>query len=395
MNPKKSSRPGKRKRNKSVGKQPQRRKIVRRSHQLQEIYWFVVLVLAVAIATNYQKFDLNLNWNLNRDFFAAFPTNPNSDLGQDWKRKLERTHSAKNIVAGDRDYQNRNFQTSDRYVASLNYRGTSVSELADLLSQVTLTDAEKARAIYVWLAHNIRYDVDGFYNGDYGDESPQSVLKTRKAVCSGYANLYQALARQMDLKTVIVSGYAKGIGYLTGNLQRPNHAWNAVKIGDGWYLVDATWGAGYVKGNTFHQKFNNFYFATPPDQLIYTHFPEKESWQLLDTPYNKQQFRNFPDLSYQFFQTHLKILSQTYLPSGEFKLVLQAPTNIDILAVVKSGSQELPRKYVQIHRNQHQMTIVANYPKTGNFKLHVFAKNKNQPGNSYPHAASFSLQTNK
>ena len=30
--------------------------------------------------------------------------------------------------------------------------------------------------------------------------------------------------------------------------------------------------------------------------------------------------------------------------------------------------------------------------KTGNFQLYVFAKNRNQPGNSYPHAASFLLQ---
>ena len=70
------------------------------------------------------------------------------------------------------------------------------------------------------------------------------VLKNRFAVCSGYANLYQALGEKMGLKSAVVIGYAKGLGYLVGNASDANHAWNAVRINNSWYLIDATWGAG-------------------------------------------------------------------------------------------------------------------------------------------------------
>jgi hypothetical protein len=52
---------------------------------------------------------------------------------------------------------------------------------------------EKAWLIYVWITHNIEYDVVCLQNKDYRFCKPQSVLERGLAVCAGYAELYKAL----------------------------------------------------------------------------------------------------------------------------------------------------------------------------------------------------------
>lgn len=148
----------------------------------------------------------------------------------------------KKVIAGTGEFiKSLDAGNLDRNASSLIYNGTSVSELAQKLSQIVLTDAEKARAIYVWIANHIDYDVEMFYSGQYRFVKPEEFLKTRQAICSGYAILYQALAKEMGLQSEIIPGTVKGVSYAVGQNDE-NHAWNAVKIDNAWYLVDVTCG---------------------------------------------------------------------------------------------------------------------------------------------------------
>ncbi|MGL5075202.1 MAG: hypothetical protein ACRDBG_05095, partial [Waterburya sp.] len=54
------------------------------------------------------------------------------------------------------------FSQIDRIAKNLNYSGTSISELANLLAQNTTTEAEKARIIYAWVTQHITYDIPAF-----------------------------------------------------------------------------------------------------------------------------------------------------------------------------------------------------------------------------------------
>ena len=89
----------------------------------------------------------------------------------------------------------------------------SIELLANYLQRKAITDLEKARSIYIWLTKNVSYDDIGFNSGIYGDLSAEGVLKSRKAVCEGFSNLFLALGKQMKLEIQKVSGYAKGYGY--------------------------------------------------------------------------------------------------------------------------------------------------------------------------------------
>ena len=162
-----------------------------------------------------------------------------------------------------------------------------MQSLAAYLIEPAKNDREKARAIFRWITENIDYNVEVFFKGGSGATNSEDVLKSRKSVCYGYSDLFLSLAREAGLQAVRISGYGKGYGYVPGkNFTGPaNHAWNAVMINGSWYLMDSTWGAGYVSGDgKYVRRFDDHFFMTPPSQFIFGHFPEDARWQLLDEP---------------------------------------------------------------------------------------------------------------
>src|SRR6188474_1727586 len=82
--------------------------------------------------------------------------------------------------------------------------------LAKYLAKPAKSDLEKARLIYSWIATHIRYDDEGFNSGEFKDESADSVLTRRTAVCDGFSSLFQELGLLMGLQVEKISGYAKG-----------------------------------------------------------------------------------------------------------------------------------------------------------------------------------------
>jgi hypothetical protein len=179
----------------------------------------------------------------------------------------------------------------------------SVASLARYLIKPARNDREKARAIYRWVTDRVAYNVKGYLAGDYGDNRTQAVLKNRVGVCEGYANLFQDLCRQAGLPVAKVYGSSKGFGYVAGQeLGDKDHVWNAVKLDGTWRLVEATWGAGAINGTRFVKAFNPYYFLTPPDQLIFTHFPQKAAWQLLRPAISKSEFKKLPLVNPVLFQ---------------------------------------------------------------------------------------------
>ncbi|MEG3438649.1 transglutaminase domain-containing protein [Pannus brasiliensis CCIBt3594] len=284
------------------------------------------------------------------------------------------------LVAGSGDrVRGANYRSIDELARSLDYQGNSVAELAALLSRFAITPAEKARAIYTWIAYHINYDVSGFLRGNYGDTSPSAVLSSRSTISAGYANLYQALAKEMGLDTASIAGYARGSDYLVGNPDAINHVWNAVKIENAWYLVDPTWGAGTVNGENFQASFNPYYFATPPEQLIYSHFPVRSPWQLLSQAYTKEQFDSLPSVSSNFFADGLELVSprdRDLATNGSAEIRLRVPVDTLISARIQQNSTPLNDKYLLIQQKNGEATIQAAFPAPGTYELQIFSKRR-------------------
>ena len=170
--------------------------------------------------------------------------------------------------------------------------------LAEYLNQKTKTDIEKIRAYYVWLTHNIEYDTKTFFSSNPNPKTGnENTLKYKKAVCQGYSELFKSFCDHSNIPCFIVSGYSKGYGYSSQKaITTSDHAWNAVYINNKWYLIDATWGAGYVDDKQkYVQEFNTDYFITKPEDFVLKHLPADPMWQLLSCPISISDYKKSDD----------------------------------------------------------------------------------------------------
>eukprot|EP01127_Copromyxa_protea_P003650 TRINITY_DN1344_c0_g1_i1.p1 TRINITY_DN1344_c0_g1~~TRINITY_DN1344_c0_g1_i1.p1 ORF type:complete len:1329 (+),score=267.67 TRINITY_DN1344_c0_g1_i1:213-4199(+) len=167
-------------------------------------------------------------------------------------------------------------------------------------------DFEEVRAIFSWICSHISYDTDLASKGSEEKvkrSKPSAVLESRKAISSGYAALFDALAKAAKIESYIISGLT--FRNVQGRLSQTDssHAWNAVKIQGNFFLLDCTLGAGSCTGSEFSFSFTDFFFLPRPDQLIYSHFPMLEGepllrWQLLSRPFDKEAWERLPHLAH-------------------------------------------------------------------------------------------------
>ena len=165
----------------------------------------------------------------------------------------------------------------------------STEEISGYITSNFTSQSDRSRAIFAWVATSVQYDVDNmftinFYQG--ADEIIKEALSRRKGVCQHFAELYSAIANQSGLKTFVVSGYTKQ----NGSVDYLPHAWCASQIDSGWYLIDPTWGSGYISKGKFVRKINDNYFKAKPEKLISSHMPFDPLWQFLNYPVTSQEF---------------------------------------------------------------------------------------------------------
>jgi Transglutaminase-like superfamily len=182
----------------------------------------------------------------------------------------------------------------------------STDTLVTYLMIPAQNDLEKARLIYAWVAQHIKYDANAINANRPSDCSAIQVLKKKKAVCLGFAMLYEALGTEAGLNVRTIIGYVKG-ERRHARLKNPNHAWNAIEVNGRWILCDATWGSGYAepkrKGKIkVKSYFNTFWFDTAPQKFVLSHLPDIPRWQLLSNQVSKQQFQHFPIIGSLFFE---------------------------------------------------------------------------------------------
>jgi hypothetical protein len=177
----------------------------------------------------------------------------------------------------------------------------SIADIAAYINRSARTDLEKARAVYVWVTDNISYNDAGFNSGDLGDNSAENVLKTRVAVCAGFADLFTEIAVKTGIEAVTVTGYAKGYGYSEGDVfEDTDHAWNAVKIDGAWKIYDATWGQGSATEDSrgrlkSSKKFDEQWFHVDPKISVFTHLAEFAYQNFLPQTISLAEFERLPN----------------------------------------------------------------------------------------------------
>ena len=230
------------------------------------------------------------------------------------------------------------------------------STVAAYLLKGCKTDLQKARAVFTWIANNIKYDDNAFNSGKIGNMGATAVLKRKHAVCEGYANLYKAIGEAMGLEVEKIDGWAKAYGYRPGEKftgKDPNHSWNAVKINGEWELLDATWGAGWASGGRghlmSHKAFTAYWFNVNKYEFLFMHYPKDQHWMLIAQAVTLRQYEEMPFVQPAFFQmgfnahdildksiakTLPKQLAEAYPTANHLKLV-----DFPLSAVIEPASE--------------------------------------------------------
>ncbi|MDB5191588.1 MAG: hypothetical protein JWQ96_1151, partial [Segetibacter sp.] len=150
------------------------------------------------------------------------------------------------------------------------------------------SDSARVRALFVWVANNINYDGERLRLKNQQERPTlNDVLKTRKAVCQGYAELMAALCRECNIKAMLVPGYTK---LFDGSIDDLSHAWVAAEVDNKWYLFDPTWAAGSVKDFQFTRNFSNRYYKLTPEEMVKDHMPFDPMYQFLNYPLSYDEF---------------------------------------------------------------------------------------------------------
>jgi transglutaminase/protease-like cytokinesis protein 3 len=191
----------------------------------------------------------------------------------------------------------KNYNEVDQYVMSLKKHYTDIDDLSYDLTNRFKNPEDKVRAIYRWMTNNISYDCKDYHRGatlaeqlsfkyknreEFRNIYALKVLRSKKAICSGYAILFYELCYASGIRCEIVEGAAdsnvKKISfYRRTYYYYPDHAWNKVLISDIWYYVDVTWSSGSCDSRikNFTKNFNPYYYLTSINNLYLTHVENK------------------------------------------------------------------------------------------------------------------------
>lgn len=190
----------------------------------------------------------------------------------------------------------------------------NLSSLVDYLIRPYSRNEElKLRAIFAWIAYHIEYDMFSYeVRSDKKKVLRKNKLvktgdafKSRVGVCADISDLFQRMAKLAKIKSEEVVGYA-GYDLTMDNYKENKHAWNAVYINNKWFFVDATWAMSGdyrafegIRTIAEHRKevrkkrqdknkevsdnrhINNKWFMVTPEEMIKTHFPDREKQQYL------------------------------------------------------------------------------------------------------------------
>ena len=165
----------------------------------------------------------------------------------------------------------------------------NIDLIANYITSNFATDKDKSRAIFIWVASNIEYDIENMFAINFYEKKEEKItkpLRTRKGICENYALLFTDICIKSGIKSFVIEGYTKQNGF-TDYIP---HAWNAALIDSSWVFFDPTWGSGYINGGKFVKKINNEYYNAHPTTLIKSHIPFDYLWQFVNYPITNQEF---------------------------------------------------------------------------------------------------------
>ena len=178
---------------------------------------------------------------------------------------------------------------------------SKLDQLTARLIEPARNDTERVRAIFYWLARNIKYDYEGLYKKnwqpyDLNTDLAAATFTWKKGICSGFAVLMKKMLDLAGIENALVTGNAKGESFLYED-RRSNHIWNSVRLGGQWQLLDVTWATTQWSKKSV----SDLFFLPPPAQFALTHYPDQAQWLLYDNPMSYESYQSLPEIGYTYY----------------------------------------------------------------------------------------------
>ena len=212
------------------------------------------------------------------------------------------------IISSSHIQSQTDFDSIDKFAQNIpDTIGKDLHEITLYISRKSKTDTEKVRGIFTWIITNISYDHASAEGPFPVGKEIKDILTSRKAICIGYAKLFQKMCQIAGFECEVVSGYSRENPTSKNIIDAPDHAWNAIQLNGQWQLVDATWSASLRKSKP-GKKLNpevEEYFLAPASKFLESHLPALPWWQLVESPINMKTFRSGSDA----ISAHLSTIS--------------------------------------------------------------------------------------
>ncbi len=280
------------------------------------------------------------------------------------------------------------FTTADQYVQQLgSLDAFSVASITDTLTKPFQSKVEKARAIYSWMIQHISIDPKASKSKDENKATPLKVMTTRQANAKGFANLFQEMCSQADIRCIVVEGFTRNNTEDIENIpDEANHAWNVVQLGKSeteWWYVDACKGSGSLdkRQTTFTRQPTYQYFFPSNSLFNLDHFATNKAWQLGESPASLKQFYSGPIIGYGAYIVGLKSpvpnhgkIKASPGKSIRFRFQHDAAISIQSMSLqIGEGNKMIPSPPFNFNDENGWIEFGYIFKKEGDYPISVFA----------------------
>ena len=157
-------------------------------------------------------------------------------------------------------------------------------------------DFAKILKFHDWIVKNVSYGLMGSY-ADFA----VGALGNKKAVCAGYAKLYQFFLDQSGIENI----------YIAAKTQKEPHAWNLVRYEGHWFHVDCTWDRGITGANV-----NHWYFMMS-DEEFNANGKHTDDWKSPDKNYPTG---NVCTIENKFYENNTDIATSDQIHNNPVKI---------------------------------------------------------------------------
>lgn len=183
--------------------------------------------------------------------------------------------------------------------------------ISNYLASACTSDEEKVLIFSYWIARNIQFDLHEMRKISRSDKTAYEVLRNKKAVCEGFANLLKQFCDNEGIRCYKITGWAYGnIVRRLVNTAHMRHAWNVVYLDGKWVQLDVTWARHEIAEKEFKQNHSFKWIFPDPEEFTKSHWPREYRWQLLRDPWSKREFwsQKKTDPSFYAVEDSLEVL---------------------------------------------------------------------------------------